>query len=146
VGAIDQPAEVLQHALDVLVGQMDKLAPIVKSALQHKVMKVRAPPHELAAGLIGQNHSGPEVLSVTRPTMTSISPNIAPGKMLGVPGKDNFDRNVHGWFNPALPMDDFLADNSRAGGTHHLAVSYGLGVETVEAFGKMMSWETVVIG
>jgi L-arabinose isomerase len=71
---------------------------------------------------------------------------IAPGKMLGVPGKDNFDRNVHGWFKPAMPIEDFLAEYSRVGGTHHLAISYGLGVETVEAFGKMMGWETIVIG
>jgi L-arabinose isomerase len=47
---------------------------------------------------------------------------------------------------PALPIEDFLADYSRAGGTHHLAISHGLVVETVEAFGKMMGWETVGIG
>jgi L-arabinose isomerase len=71
---------------------------------------------------------------------------IAPAKMLNVTGKDNFSRNIHGWFKPVMPIRDFLAEYSRAGGTHHLAISYGLGVESVQAFGKMMGWETVVIG
>jgi len=69
----------------------------------------------------------------------------APAKMLEVPGKDNFGRSIHGWFKPGLPVAEFLAEYSRVGGTHHLAISYGLSVETVEAFGKMMGWETVVI-
>jgi len=70
---------------------------------------------------------------------------IAPAKMLEVPGKDNFGRSIHGWFKPTLPMPDFLAQYSRLGGTHHLAVSYGMEVETAEAFGRMMGWETAVI-
>jgi L-arabinose isomerase len=70
---------------------------------------------------------------------------ITPAEMLPVSGKDNFVKNVHGWFKPAMPVADFLAAYSRAGGTHHLAISYGIGVETVEAFGETMGWETVVI-
>jgi len=70
---------------------------------------------------------------------------VSPAKMLEVPGKDNFGRSIHGWFKPALPVAEFLAEYSRVGGTHHLAISYGLSVETVEAFGTMMGWETVVI-
>lgn len=71
---------------------------------------------------------------------------IAPAKMLNVPGKDNFGRSIHGWFKPNLPIEEFLGEYSRVGGTHHLAISYGLSVETVETFGQMMGWETVVIG
>jgi L-arabinose isomerase len=70
---------------------------------------------------------------------------VAPARMLDVSGTDNFGRNVHGWFKPKLSVPDFLAEYSRAGGTHHLAISYGLGVDAVVAFGKMMGWETVVI-
>jgi len=70
---------------------------------------------------------------------------IAPAKMLNVPGKDNFGRSIHGWFKPTLPIEDFLGEYSRVGGTHHLAISYGLSVETVQTFGHMMGWETVVI-
>jgi L-arabinose isomerase len=71
---------------------------------------------------------------------------IAPAKMLEIRGRDNFGRSIHGWFKPAMPVEEFLAEYSRAGGTHHLAISYGLEAETVVAFAKMMGWETVVIG
>jgi L-arabinose isomerase len=70
---------------------------------------------------------------------------IAPAKMLKVTGKDNFGTGIHGWFKPALPVEEFLAEYSRLGGTHHLAISYGSDVETIENFGKMMGWETAVI-
>jgi L-arabinose isomerase len=70
---------------------------------------------------------------------------IAPARMLEVRGKDNFTRSIHGWFKPEIPLEDFLSEYSRAGGTHHLAVSYDLGVATVRSFGAMMGWETVVI-
>ena len=65
--------------------------------------------------------------------------------MTEVRGKDNFTRGIHGWFKPEIPLEDFLAEYSRAGGTHHLAVSYGMDVGAVETFGAMMGWETVVI-
>jgi L-arabinose isomerase len=71
---------------------------------------------------------------------------IAPAKMLNVSGNDNFGRSIHGWFKPNLPVEEFLGEYSRLGGTHHLAISYGLDVESVEVFGRMMGWETVVIG
>jgi hypothetical protein len=78
VGVIDQLAKVLRHALDVPQGDLDKLASIVKLAFQHKATKVRVSPKELAAGLVRRNHSGPEALSVTRPTGTSRPPNVPP--------------------------------------------------------------------
>jgi L-arabinose isomerase len=71
---------------------------------------------------------------------------IAPARMLEVRGKDSFTRSIHGWFKPEMPVEVFLAEYSRAGGTHHLGISYGLEVDTVETFGVMMGWETVVIG
>jgi len=71
---------------------------------------------------------------------------VAPARMLNVPGRDNFGRSIHGWFKTQMPVEEFLAEYSRAGGTHHLAISYGLEVKTVVAFSKMMGWETVVIG
>lgn len=45
----DRPAEILRQPLDVAEADVDKLAPIVKPALQHEAMKVRVPPQELAA-------------------------------------------------------------------------------------------------
>ncbi len=70
---------------------------------------------------------------------------IAPARMLEVRGKDSFGRSIHGWFKSALPLEEFLAEYSRFGGTHHLAISYGMDVETAAGFGRMMGWETAVI-
>jgi L-arabinose isomerase len=70
---------------------------------------------------------------------------VAPARMLSVRGKDNFATSIHGWFKPDRPIAEFLAGYSRVGGTHHLAISYGLSVESAETFGQMMGWETVVL-
>lgn len=34
---------------------------------------------------------------------------------------------------------------SRLGDTHHLAISYGMDVESTAAFGRTMGWDTEVI-
>jgi L-arabinose isomerase len=70
---------------------------------------------------------------------------IAPAEMLPVAGQDRMERSIRGWFRPSLPVPDFLAAYSRLGGTHHLALSYGAAVQTIEAFGRMMDWETAVV-
>ncbi len=71
---------------------------------------------------------------------------VAPATMIEVTGKNNMADRVHGWFKPRMPIEGFLAEYSRQGGTHHLAISYGASIRMVEAFGRMMVWETVVIG
>ena len=70
----------------------------------------------------------------------------AQAEMLPVEGPDRMERSVRGWFRPPLPLAEFLAAYSRLGGTHHLALSYGASVEAVSAFGRMMGWDTQVIG
>ena len=70
---------------------------------------------------------------------------VAPGKMLDVVGEDRFVEAVRGWFRPALPVADFLAEYSRAGGTHHAALVYGAPVETIAGFGRLMGWGVKVI-
>ncbi len=71
---------------------------------------------------------------------------VAPARMLEAPGTDRQERTVRGWFQPPLPLPEFLAAYSRLGGTHHLALSYGASAETVTAFGRMMGWDTQAIG
>jgi L-arabinose isomerase len=71
---------------------------------------------------------------------------VAPARMLEVPGPDRMERSVRGWFQPPLPLAEFLAAYSRLGGTHHLALSYGAPADTVTAFGRMMGWDTQAIG
>jgi L-arabinose isomerase len=71
---------------------------------------------------------------------------VVPAEMLPVEGPDRMERSVRGWFKPPLPVAEFLAAYSRLGGTHHLGLSYGAEVEAVTAFGRMMGWDTQVIG
>jgi L-arabinose isomerase len=70
---------------------------------------------------------------------------LAQALMLGVKGKDNMEGAVRGWFKPPIPVSDFLAEYSRLGGTHHLAVVYKPGRAALETFGKLMGWEISVI-
>ena len=74
---------------------------------------------------------------------------IAPAEMVAVHGDDTMKDSVHGWFKPQYKdgeISDFLAEYSRFGGTHHLAVTYSQEIDTVKNFGKMMGFDVVVIG
>ncbi len=70
---------------------------------------------------------------------------IAPAEMIEVKGRDKMEKSVHGWFEPQLPLADFLAAYSYLGGTHHLALTYQEDATSVETFGEMMGWDTVVV-
>ena len=65
--------------------------------------------------------------------------------------EDRFTGTVRGWFRPALsgpgnPVGNFLAEYSRAGGTHHLGLSYTASIDVLTAFGQIMGWDVVIIG
>lgn len=70
---------------------------------------------------------------------------IAPIEMLDVRNDDDFKYCVRGWFNPNRPIPGFLADYSRAGGTHHAVLVYGDVKDVVAQFGRMMGWKVVSI-
>jgi L-arabinose isomerase len=70
---------------------------------------------------------------------------IAPAAMQPVTGQDRHIESVRGWFKPAFPISEFLAEYSRRGGTHHLAVSYTRDTKPIETFGRLMGWDVVVI-
>jgi L-arabinose isomerase len=70
---------------------------------------------------------------------------IAPATMQPVAGQDRHGASVRGWFTPALSVAEFLAEYSRHGGTHHLAVSYTRDTRPIESFGRLMGWDVVVI-
>lgn len=70
---------------------------------------------------------------------------VSPVVMCSVEGKDRFEKIIHGWFTPSMPIADFLADYSRLGGTHHAALVYGEVVEEIAAFGDFMGWDSVVL-
>jgi L-arabinose isomerase len=71
---------------------------------------------------------------------------LAPAEMLGVEGEDRMARSIHGWFKPSLALPDFLAEYSRQGGTHHLALAYADDSAALRDFAGLMGWETTVIG
>jgi L-arabinose isomerase len=65
--------------------------------------------------------------------------------MQEVPGADRMADTIHGWFKTSLPVSEFLAEYSRAGGTHHSALVYGNVAEEIVSWGKLMRWNTVLL-
>jgi len=63
--------------------------------------------------------------------------------MLGVDGVDKFEKSVHGWFKPYMPVPEFLEKYSRAAGTHHGAVVYGDVSRELEMLGIIMGWKVI---
>ena len=57
-----------------------------------------------------------------------------------------FRSMIRGWMKPAIPLEDFLEEYSRYGGTHHAVFVYGDTAEEIAGFGRLMGWDTVVVG
>ena len=70
---------------------------------------------------------------------------LAPVELLDVRPDNAHADTVNGWFRPAMPIALFLEAYSRAGGTHHSALVYGVRVESMRLFGQLLGFETVVI-
>jgi len=71
---------------------------------------------------------------------------LTPIEMCELDDEDRMTDAIRGWFRPPVPIDRFLADYSRLGGTHHGIVVYGDAMKVLEKFGETMEWRTVVIG
>lgn len=70
---------------------------------------------------------------------------VASGSM-DVVAQDAFTGSVRGWFRPAQPLPDFLANYSRAGGTHHSALVYGACPQTLCRFGEVLGLDVLDLG
>jgi len=70
---------------------------------------------------------------------------VAPVAMLDVSGWDNMSDSIHGWFRPGMPVARFLAEYSRAGGTHHSALVYGEVADDIVRFGRLMGWDVITL-
>ena len=70
---------------------------------------------------------------------------ISPVEMLVESGEDRMSDAIRGWFRPKLPLAEFLADYSRAGGTHHLALVYGVTDVDLRKLGDIMDWKVIVL-
>lgn len=57
-----------------------------------------------------------------------------------------FKNSIRGWIKPQIKVEDFLAEYSRAGGTHHLAMVYGDKAQALAKFAKLMGWKYLRIG
>ncbi|MEI6425431.1 MAG: hypothetical protein WCP55_24685, partial [Lentisphaerota bacterium] len=114
----------------------------------------------------------PELLKCAFPIENTKPPLFAAGRLKSgkatlvnlAPGKDNtftlitavvsiekandikFKNSVRGWVKPQIKIEDFLAEYSRAGGTHHLAMVYGDKTQPLAKFAKLMGWNALRIG
>ncbi|HUJ74402.1 MAG TPA: hypothetical protein VL359_06065, partial [bacterium] len=95
--------------------------------------------------VVGRLRAGDIVLVNLAPTAEGYRLVIAPARMLDVSGTDRHEQAIRGWFKPRLPVPEFLAAYSRAGGTHHLAVTYTRDTRPFEELGRLMGWEVAVI-
>jgi L-arabinose isomerase len=56
-----------------------------------------------------------------------------------------YRKSMQGFFRPKLPLSEFLKAYSKAGGTHHSALVYGVCEDDIVAFGEMMGFKVTVI-
>jgi len=52
-----------------------------------------------------------------------------------------FKTTIRGWMKPSLPLQEFLAEYSRAGGTHHAALVYGASLPVLVGFSQIMGFQ-----
>ena len=68
---------------------------------------------------------------------------VTPVEMLDCGLPDGAYKNsIQGWMKPGRPLPEFLRTYSELGGTHHSALVYGAQIDEIEAFGRMMGFET----
>ncbi|WP_020618974.1 L-arabinose isomerase family protein [Paenibacillus daejeonensis] len=70
---------------------------------------------------------------------------LSPITMTEVEGEDRMAGSIRGWFEPPVPVADFLTAYSRQGGTHHGAIVYGDVLRALTELGELMGWPTVII-
>ena len=131
----------------IFLSHMGEVNPNVLAARPRLVeVKLSFAVNQNQVKLAGCLKPGPAVLVNLAPGVNNgYTLLIAPVKVLKVKGKDRMVETVHGWIKPLMPIVDFLAEYSRAGGTHHLALVYGNRSEEIVKFGKLMDWKTITI-
>lgn len=77
------------------------------------------------------------------PTNLGYTLIVAPGKMLDA--FDDTPKSIKGWFKPKSPLEDFLVDYSRIGGTHHGAIVYTSDICELKYFASFMGFDFIVI-
>ena len=98
------------------------------------------------ASAYGCMRGGKAVFCNLAPMGEGFTMTLAPVEMLDAGLEFGAYRNaIQGWLKPPLPVKDFLKAFSKAGGTHHSALVYDAPLFEIEAFGRMMGFEVIVI-
>jgi L-arabinose isomerase len=71
---------------------------------------------------------------------------LAPVEVLEDTRNAEMKKSVRGWVKPTMPVETFLEEYSRNGGTHHSALVMGDRVEALKAFAAFVGIDAVVIG
>ena len=79
------------------------------------------------------------------PTRAGYALIAAPVTMVSGGTNKKFKTTIRGWMKPALPLNEFLAEYSRAGGTHHAALVYGASMASLASFSQLMgfNWQPI---
>ena len=91
---------------------------------------------------VGQLKSGKAIFINLSPSRESYTLIVGQIEMVEV-NNDKMADTISGWFVPSMPIGDFLAEFSRAGGTHHSALVYGDEKDVIADFGRIMGWKII---
>lgn len=69
----------------------------------------------------------------------------APVKVCDSKGEEAITGAIRGWFEPGMPIADFLTSYSKLGGTHHLVLCYSADEKAIEVFAENMNWNFKII-
>ena len=92
--------------------------------------------------VVGQLKSGKATFINLSPSRESYTLIISQIEMVKV-NNDKMTDTISGWFIPSMPVRDFLAEFSRAGGSHHSALVYSGVKDVIADFGKVMGWKVI---
>lgn len=94
----------------------------------------------------GRLKGGPaSIVSIVPVSSSACKLVVTCGEMLDVNGRDEMDGMVHGWFQPNLSVGEFLELYSKAGGTHHIALTYGTICDDIVRLGEVLGWQVDII-
>ena len=77
------------------------------------------------------------------PTREGYNLIAAPVTMISGGKNKKFKNTVRGWMKPGLPLNEFLAEYSRVGGTHHAALVYGASMRSLAGFSQLMGFKFI---
>jgi L-arabinose isomerase len=85
---------------------------------------------------IGQFKKGEAVLVNFSPSLNGYTLILSHIELIDL--KHDLEDSITGWIKPKMPINDFLAEYSRSGGSHHSAIVYGDTYDELLDFGKIL--------